>query len=613
MHKPNAQTVLPLNKVEVVFHTLPVERVRGWGGKFGVKMMEKLGVSTAGEVAALGAADLQRALGDEEGWRAWEKSNAICRDPVKARSAPKSVGCSKTFPGKAKLTSFSEIERWLSELSKELISRLVEQQEGEGQTPSKLTVSFAALQQKGLPKGVSRCCRMVKPELRPVVEACMKMVRAYSVEAPRLTMLGVSAHGFADSRKDTRSIQSFFGAAPAAVALESSSSEEVPRRGGTANPSSSAWYRRATDEGTGRRRGVDEAARTRPTGNALGFPKATAAVAMEEARGAGGCKRPRPPEDNAAEAGGADGALRAGRDVDGGGEGDRAATDDGRSSVDFWEMSAAEDESRREGGEGDGEYAPAPREEQYRRDRGQEREDDEGYRKEGDDNAFLLHVVTPREINTSQIHEGQGKRYREEEAASAAAAEPRSADARTVGREGDQAGVKEDRHDTVGGRAGLEERLGSSVAAAAAAALAADAADGIGDERFHRGSGGGAEASSGHRPLFGRGGSSGFFGDVDPAVLAELPPDIQREIWMQQGGQGAASTGQLQLRFSPAGKATAGGGSAGRGGGGRGSRGGAPQQRRGRGLGRGGGRRGGGGGSKSQHGSESISSFFGRK
>lgn len=43
--------------------------------------------------------------------------------------------------------SFSEIERWLSELSKELISRLVEQQEGEGQAPSKLTVSFAALQQ----------------------------------------------------------------------------------------------------------------------------------------------------------------------------------------------------------------------------------------------------------------------------------------------------------------------------------------------------------------------------------------------------------------------------------------------------------------------------------
>ncbi|CAN0407154.1 unnamed protein product [Ectocarpus sp. 8 AP-2014] len=354
-------------------------------------------------------------------------------------------------------------------------------------------------------------------------------------------MLGVSAHGFADSRKDTRSIQSFFGAAPAAAALEPSSSEEVPRRGGTANLSSSAWYPRATDAGRGRRCGVDEAGRARPTGNALGFPKTTAAVAVEEeeeARAAGGCKRPRPPEDDAAEAGGADGALCAGRDVDGGGEGERALTDGGSSSVDFWEMSAAEDERRREGGEGDGEYAPAPREGQYRRDRAREREDDEGYRKEGDGDAVPLHVVKPREINTSQVCEGQGNRCREEEAAAAAAAaEPRSVDARMAGREGDPAGVKEGRHDTVVGRAGLEERLGLSAAtasAAAAAAHAADAADGIGDERFHGYGGGGAEASSGHRPLFGRGGSSGVFGDVDPAVLAELPPDIQREIWMQQ-------------------------------------------------------------------------------
>ena len=55
-------------------------------------------------MAAVGAAGLQRALGDEEGWRAWEKANGVDRDPVKARSAPKSIGCSKTFPGKAKLT-----------------------------------------------------------------------------------------------------------------------------------------------------------------------------------------------------------------------------------------------------------------------------------------------------------------------------------------------------------------------------------------------------------------------------------------------------------------------------------------------------------------------------
>lgn len=51
----------------------------------------------------------------------------------------------------------------------------------------------------------------------------------------------------------------------------------------------------------------------------------------------------------------------------------------------------------------------------------------------------------------------------------------------------------------------------------------------------------GAEGTE-QRPMFGRGGSSGVFGEVDPGVLAELPPEIQREIWMQQvrGGGGGA-------------------------------------------------------------------------
>lgn len=60
--------------------------------------------SLTGEVAAAGPAELQRVLGDVDGWRAWEKSRGIDKESVKARSAPKSIGCSKTFPGKTKLT-----------------------------------------------------------------------------------------------------------------------------------------------------------------------------------------------------------------------------------------------------------------------------------------------------------------------------------------------------------------------------------------------------------------------------------------------------------------------------------------------------------------------------
>lgn len=40
--------------------------------------------------------------------------------------------------------------------------------------------------QKGHPKAVSRCCRMPSVEVPAVVEACMKMVRAYKTEASRI-------------------------------------------------------------------------------------------------------------------------------------------------------------------------------------------------------------------------------------------------------------------------------------------------------------------------------------------------------------------------------------------------------------------------------------------
>lgn len=58
----------------------------------------------SGEVAAVGPVELQRLFGEVDGWRAWEKARGIDRDTVKARSAPKSIGCSKTFPGKNKIS-----------------------------------------------------------------------------------------------------------------------------------------------------------------------------------------------------------------------------------------------------------------------------------------------------------------------------------------------------------------------------------------------------------------------------------------------------------------------------------------------------------------------------
>eukprot|EP00903_Cladosiphon_okamuranus_P020527 g18843.t2 len=619
MHKPNAQTVLPLNKVERVFHTLPVERVRGWGGKFGVKIMEKLGVSTAGEVAAVGASELQRVLGDEDGWKAWEKANGVDRDPVKARSAPKSIGCSKTFPGKAKLTSLAEIERWLSELSKELVFRLSEQRETEGQIPSKLTVSFAEIQKKGHPKAVSRCCRMPSVEVPALVEACMKMVRAYKTEVPSLSMLGVSVHGFEGARKNTPSIQSFFGAASTATNGPGRSSglsstppphTYLPRKPIARAPSSSC----------------SSSSSSSISANGLGFPLATATVVR---RGVG-VKRRRPWGHGAEGAGGAGTAVArraeaespdvGGADADddddgadGCGGGDRAregiSVDSGTAASDDRDggtggMQGAEGGTVaiKEGG-GGGEVGGGQR----------RREHGGGGSGDDDDDVWCRGARDSDAAGNGEARDG-------------ATGEPEGGDDGVqfcgVVQVGGESSDLQAFEGALLGEWAREQREGRDAAGEAAGGehlVVEEASSGQqspGEARQGRSSsrvfGDNADANGQPHAMFGRGGASGVFGDVDPGVLAELPLEIQREIWMQQGGQGSAGSGQLQLRLSGGGKLPSRegkGGSLGRGGG----RGNGNGRARGKGKGPRRREKAGGGGAQARRGSASISSFFGSK
>eukprot|EP00752_Nemacystus_decipiens_P013908 g12345.t1 len=526
MHKPNAQTVLPLDKVERVFHTLPVERVRGWGGKFGVKIMEKLGVTTAGDVAAVGASELQRVLGDEEGWKAWEKSNGVDRDPVKARSAPKSIGCSKTFPGKAKLTSLAEIERWLSELSKELVLRLEEQRETDAQTPTKLTVSFAEIQKKGHPKAVSRCCRMVSVEVSAVVEACLKMVKAYKTEVPRLSMLGVSVHGFEDSRKSTPSIQSFFGAA-AAVAVAA-----APASGGAAGRSSMSFPRSLLPRKPAARvpsSSSSSSSSSRPNG--LGFPTATGA------RREAGVKRRRP-WGSAGEHAGV-GAAAVTRRV----EGDPPHTGAGAGAGDGDGDGDDHHSSSASGGGG-----------------GKPREGVSVDSATGSDDLEQDTRET-RQAGAGTARRAGGGRPQGEFAGGV------DADVRCEGVRNCDTGKGGDGEKPTGGPEGDDgvqfcgvlqgggessdsqacevvvptQNTGAAREANEAASeclVTGGGGQGPGEGRRSRSSSRGleeAEALAHPRAMFGRGGASGVFGEVDPGVLAELPPEIQREIWMQQG------------------------------------------------------------------------------
>ena len=54
LNKPNMQTVLPASYVATLLHDLPLGKLRGLGGKFGVVVQEQLGITTAGGRTAAG-------------------------------------------------------------------------------------------------------------------------------------------------------------------------------------------------------------------------------------------------------------------------------------------------------------------------------------------------------------------------------------------------------------------------------------------------------------------------------------------------------------------------------------------------------------------------------
>ena len=124
LHKPNRQTILPHDKVPALFSKLKIGKVRGFGGKLGVTLMEEFNCENMGDVADLGVARLRERFDDKTARWVHEMARGLDEDPVKERELPKSVGCSKNFRGPQMLDTRAGVEHWLSQLAEEVCERL---------------------------------------------------------------------------------------------------------------------------------------------------------------------------------------------------------------------------------------------------------------------------------------------------------------------------------------------------------------------------------------------------------------------------------------------------------------------------------------------------------
>jgi hypothetical protein len=107
----------------------PIQKVKNLGGKLGIILTERLKLKTMKDISTLAQSELKNKFGEKTGTWLHQISNGIDLESVEARQMPKSIGCSKQFPGKGALNSDTKVNHWCQQLSDELEERLTKDKE----------------------------------------------------------------------------------------------------------------------------------------------------------------------------------------------------------------------------------------------------------------------------------------------------------------------------------------------------------------------------------------------------------------------------------------------------------------------------------------------------
>ncbi|XP_039996080.1 DNA polymerase eta isoform X2 [Xiphias gladius] len=205
LNKPNRQTVLPLDSVTELFNSLPISKIRNLGGKLGASITETLGVENMGDLTRFSQAQLVQHFGEKTGQWLYDLCRGIEFEAVKPRQLPKSIGCSKNFPGKTSLATKEQVQYWLHQLALELEERLAKDREVNGRVARLLTVGVRQLGDKRS-SSFSRCCALVRYEATKISSDSFAIIKSLSIAGnhqatwtPPLTLLHLSASKFSDA------------------------------------------------------------------------------------------------------------------------------------------------------------------------------------------------------------------------------------------------------------------------------------------------------------------------------------------------------------------------------------------------------------------------------
>lgn len=204
LHKPNRQTLVSHGSVPQLFSHMPINKIRSLGGKLGASVIEILGIEYMGELTQFTESQLQSHFGEKNGSWLYAMCRGIEHDPVKPRQIPKTIGCSKNFPGKTALATREQVQWWLLQLAQELEERLTKDRNDNDRVATQLAVSIRVQGDKRL-SSLRRCCALTRYDAHKMSHDAFAVIRNCNTSgiqtewSPPLTMLFLCATKFSTS------------------------------------------------------------------------------------------------------------------------------------------------------------------------------------------------------------------------------------------------------------------------------------------------------------------------------------------------------------------------------------------------------------------------------
>lgn len=204
LNKPNRQTLVSHGSVPQLFSQMPIRKIRSLGGKLGASVVEVLGVEYMGDLTHFTESQLQSHFGEKNGSWLYAMCRGIEHDPVKPRQLPKTIGCSKNFPGKTALATPEQVQWWLLQLALELEERLTKDRNDNDRVASQLVVSIRVQGDKRL-SSLRRCCALPRYDAHKMSQDAFATIRNCNTSgiqtewSPPLTMLFLCATKFSAS------------------------------------------------------------------------------------------------------------------------------------------------------------------------------------------------------------------------------------------------------------------------------------------------------------------------------------------------------------------------------------------------------------------------------